>query len=248
LTRKQPDNQHTIAISGGSRGIGRAIAQCFARVGWRVAVAARSAEALAKMHTHWAEAYPDAALLTHAADLSTAEGCRSFAQAIEQKGWTISVLVNNLGTFAPGTLLEGEEDQLANFLQTNLLSAHYLTRSLMPQLRSAERAHLFTIGSVAVFDRPAPMAAYMLSKHVLHAWHESLRTELTDTGVLTTLLVPGATYTSSWDGIEVDPRTLLAPETIANTIWDAWQHNQSRDTEQIIIRPKANDKNHKSSH
>jgi short-subunit dehydrogenase len=179
----------------------------------------------------------DTPLLTCAADLSTAAGCHAFAQQLEQAGWSVHVLVNNLGTFMPGTLLDGEEEQLEAFLRVNLLSAHYLSRAILPAMRERRRAHLFTIGSVAVYDRPAPMAAYMLSKQTLHAWHQALRGELQGADIRTTLIVPGATYTSSWDGIEVDPKTLLAPETVAEAVWQTWNQNLQQDTEEVILRP-----------
>jgi short-subunit dehydrogenase len=230
-------NHPTIAISGATRGIGRAIAIRFAQAGWRVAIAARTTQQLATMKAEWARTWPEAPLLTCAADLTTGAACQHFARELTAAGWRADVLVNNLGYFAPGTLLEGEEQQLEQFLRVNVLSAHYLSRAFLPQLRAGARAHLFTIGSVAVYDRPAPMAAYMLSKQALHTWHQALRTELANTSIRTTLVVPGATYTSSWDGVDVDPQTLLAPETVAAAVWQAWADNEIRDTEEVILRP-----------
>lgn len=227
----------SIVISGGTRGIGRAVAACFAQAAWQVATAARTEEELIAMQAYWKTHFPQSPLLTCEADLSTIQGCERFAELLKREQRPIDIVVNNVGTFAPGTLLEGPNDQLMHFLRTNLLSAHYFTRTCLPLLRQSSQAHLFTIGSVAATDWPSHMATYALSKEVLHAWHKGVQLELADTSIATTLIVPGATYTSSWNGVDIDPSTLLKPEAVAIAVYDTYARRANGVVEQLVLRP-----------
>lgn len=234
-----PEGKKTIAISGGSRGIGRAIAEDFAGRGWRVAIAARNAEPLEELQLLWRTAYPDSDLLVFAADLAKVSDCRAWAGFLGQHCSRLDALVNNIGSFAPGGLLDGDEDQLSQFFQANVFSAHYLTRAFMPMLEKAELGHIVTIGSMGTTDFPEGLNAYTLSKHALETWHRLLRKELATTSIRTTLLRPGATYTSSWDGVDVDPTRLLSAERVASWAAHAVLLPEGEDLEEICLRPKS---------
>jgi NAD(P)-dependent dehydrogenase (short-subunit alcohol dehydrogenase family) len=224
-----------IAISGGSRGIGRAIAEVFGQQGYTVFVSSRTSGHLQAMQEAWPANYPTSTLHTFCADLATEAGCLAWAGHIGSRVSSLQVLVHNLGQFAPGDLLTGPPPQLAHFFATNVFSAHYLTQALLDLLRGGQPGHLVTIGSVATTDWPAPLHAYALSKYALEAWHRGVRRELAGTAVKTTLVRPGATLTSSWDGIAVDPATLLTPDRVAQVV--AQVVAATADFEEITVRP-----------
>ena len=227
----------TIVISGIGRGIGRAIAEAFGQAGWTVFGAARTRNDLENLQAYWQSHAFVGELYLFTADLSTPEGCQQWAASILATVDHLDAVINNVGAFAPGTLLDSSDDQLAYFLQANVLSAHYLSRALLPLLKAGKSAHLLTIGSVATTDWPAAMANYAISKYTLEAWHRALSRELADTVVKCTLLRPGATYTSSWDGVDVDPETLLAPEQIAQLVLRRLTVDAALQIEEITIRP-----------
>ncbi|MEZ4983817.1 MAG: SDR family oxidoreductase [Saprospiraceae bacterium] len=232
------DRQSFVAISGGTKGIGRATAALFAEKGWQVAVCARHQDDLAAMQQHWALHYPSSHLYTHVTDLSTPEGCYSWAQTLQHNLPPLDALVLNAGTFAPGTLMEGNDQQLQDFLSLNLMAPHYLTREVSSQWRQQKRAgHLVTISSIAATDWPEMMTAYALSKYALEGWHEAVSRELQPHGIRTTLIRPGGTYTSSWDGVDVDPATLLSPEQVAQWVWQAVALANTQAIEHITLRP-----------
>jgi short-subunit dehydrogenase len=187
----------------------------------------------------WATSYPTVPLLVFTGDLSKRDSCYAWGEFLSEQGKPLGALVNNLGTFTPGTLLEGPAEQLENMLNTNLLSAHHLTRACMPLLRQAEMATIVTIGSVATTDWPPPLAAYALSKYALEGWHRQLRRELAESAIRTTLLRPGATFTSSWDGIDVDPAQLLSAERVAELATQAILLPEEEEMEEICVRPKG---------
>lgn len=227
-----------IAISGGSRGIGLAIAKQFAEKGWQVAIAARSAAALAQLQQQWqTNEWPP--LLIFAGDLSQAEDCQKWGTFLQQHCTQLAALVNNLGAFAPGSLLDGPVDQLEHFLATNMLSAHYLTRACLPLLKNAPMANILTIGSVATTDWPEALAAYALSKHALEAWHRQLGRELAGTPIRTSLLRPGATFTSSWDGVDIDPTLLLDADRVAAIAVQLILAPANEHLEEVCLRPRT---------
>lgn len=230
-------SEQKIVVSGAGRGIGRAIAQVFGTAGWTVFGSARTRADLDALQLFWQEKACAGELHLFATDLSNAAGCTAWAEAIEAKTSSLTALVNNVGQFAPGTLLEGPTDQLEKFMQINLMSAHYLSRALLPLLKTDKKTYLLTIGSVATTDWPAPMASYALSKYALEGWHRLMQQELAATQISCTLLRPGATYTSSWDGVDVDPSTLLDPQQIAQLVLRKLTIDAELEIKELTIRP-----------
>lgn len=224
---------NSIAISGASRGIGLSIAKLFAAYNWTVFTAARKKRDLDQMQADWKRNFPESNLHCTVADLSTPEGCELFASNIKPHTDQLAVLVNNVGQFVPGTLLDGPNNQLDHFFKTNVLSAHYLTRALSSLLYKTPQSCLFTIGSIGVTEWPQHMASYALSKAALHAWHRGVRLELSEKGVNTCLIIPGGTYTSSWDSVDIDPNELLKPEEVAALVW---KHKDGSKEEVVIVK------------
>lgn len=226
--------QQSIAISGGSRGIGRAVAEKFAGQGFTTAIAARDAAELAQLQVHWRLHFPQSQLLVWPADLSTAAGVNIFAEGVRTALGSPGLLLHNVGSFAVGGIAEGG-DPLAALLAINVLAADRLTRQLLPAMRQAGGGHIMTIGSVAVLDNPVGVENYTISKYALQAWHQSLERQLSGTPIRTTLLHPGATYTSSWEGEEIDAAQLLRPQQVAEAVWQAWEAGGS--LRELVLRP-----------
>lgn len=225
-----------IVITGVTKGIGRAIAERLAKEGKAILGVARSEVDLNAMQETWNEQFPEARLLTVVADLSNQEGCDKVSDVIDKRALPIAYLVHNVGLFTPGHLL-GEEDVLAELLPLNLLAAHRLTRRLLPAMISRGEGGLVTIGSVATTDFPEGMGAYTVSKYALEGWHKALVNELSGTGLTTSLIVPGATLTASWDGQDYDPSRILSPDQVAEAVWMTMQSSPPGGDHTIVLRP-----------
>ncbi len=210
------------------------MAEKFAANGFTVAIAARNSEELAQLQAYWRLHFPQSRLLVWAADLSTEAGVATFAEGIGEALGSPGLLLHNVGSFAVGGIEEAG-DPLAALLALNVLAADRLTRRLLPGMRQAGSGHIMTIGSVAVLDMPAGVENYTISKYALQAWHHCLERQLSGTPIRTTLLQPGATYTSSWEGEEVDAVQLLSPRQLAEAVWQAWQAGGS--LRELILRP-----------
>lgn len=204
-------------VTGGSRGIGRAIVLMALRRGLRVVAIARGAEGLRLLEK---EASPlTGELLTFKADLASAAGCQSLIDWAGAQNYRVDYLVNNAGQYTPAKLLD-QPDPLSDLLDLNLLAPHRLTRGLLhPQLQA-----IVNIGSVAALDFPTHLPAYTVSKYAFHGWHQALAKELQYHPVRMHLLIPGATLTSSWDGETDLPDRILSPNQVAEQVFTLLDH------------------------
>ena len=193
-----------VLITGASRGIGRACAEEFARQGHQVTALARTVEQLASLQ----EAHPEN-IEPLVADL---------AEDITVPA-TYDVLLLNAAYYAPGGLLDAR-DVYGESYALNVLANHRLARQLLPAMRLRGTGHLLVIGSTATDGTSPHMTAYAATKKALRGLYEGWEQELADTGVRTTLIAPGATLTSSWDGQALPPR-ILAVSAVAQLVYRA---------------------------
>ncbi len=197
----------TALVTGASRGIGLATARALAASGARVALLARTADAL---HAA-AGAIGDDALAVPC-DVRDA---RAVDAALEQVratfGGAPDVLVNNAGAFTLAAVAETAPDAFAAALEANLVAPFRIVRALLPEMLARGRGHVVTVGSIA--DRHAfpENGAYAASKFGLRGLHEVLRGELRGTGVRASLVSPGPVDTPLWDAIGPDDRPGFTP-------------------------------------
>ncbi|MBC6994400.1 SDR family oxidoreductase [Neolewinella lacunae] len=202
-----------ILITGVSRGIGRACAEHFAAAGWDVSGVARNATALASMQAQWQRDYPDSHFCPIAADLATPAG----RAAVPPLPYDVILL--NAATYTPGKLLDTTTDHFAELLELNVLANHHLARLLLPPLIDRGTGHLVVIGSLGTDTWPGNMTAYLATKYALRGLFLGWQKDLAQSGILATLVAPGATLTSSWEG-ETPPENILPATAVAQLVWD----------------------------
>lgn len=224
-----------VLITGGTKGIGRATAERFAKDGWSVAVIARSKADLAAMQAHWEVSY-STPLVELPFDLQSAKQTETAIAQVREQWGEIEVLINNVGRFMPARLL-GESDLLADFFRVNVFAAYQLCRAFVPAMLEAGRGRVIHLGSVATIDHPPHMGVYTASKYALWGLHRALQQELIDTAVISKMVIPGATYTDSWKGVEVDPATLLTPTEIAEAVYQQATAAEADTPDEWVIRP-----------
>ncbi len=224
-----------VLITGGTKGIGRATARRFAEAGWSVAVVARTGPDLEEMEQHWKSAY-HTPLLPIEADLQRREEAAQAIATVQQHWKGVDVLINNVGRFVPARLADGPE-VLPEFLDLNVLAAYYLCRGVVPNMQQRGAGRILTVGSVATLDHPAHMGAYTVSKYALLGLHRALRAELAESPIVCKMVVPGATYTDSWKGVDIDPRQILAADTIADALFRQATEPPDATADEWVIRP-----------
>ncbi len=235
------ENVKVIAITGATAGIGRAIANRFAQEGWALALASRTESDLKEVKKEILDVYSQADVLIQAVDVREREELGLFMTAIESRWNRLDVLVNNAGVFIPGALLEEEDGNLELMMETNLYSSYYGTRAAMPLMEKSKPAHIFNMCSIASITAYPNGGSYAISKWAQLGFNNCLRTELKDDNIKVTAILPGATWSRSWQGAELPPDRLMDAEHVAHMVYAAWDLPPKSTVEEIIIRPQEGD-------
>ena len=236
-------SEKLIVVTGGSKGIGRAVVSRFLQAGYPVATCARSATDLAALTTAMQNVVPGAMLHTLPADLSRAEDCARFAAFVLVLGLEVEVLVNNAGAFIPGRLQDEPADgsQLRQMLAVNLLSAYDVTLPLLPGFIAQRHGHIFTICSTASITAYPNGGSYGIAKHALLGFTKNLREELKPSGVRVTAVLPGPTLTASWEGVDLPADRFVKSEDVAEAVFAAYSLSPQAVIEELLIRPQLGD-------
>jgi short-subunit dehydrogenase len=229
-------------VTGATKGLGRAIAEKLAAQGFDVCMCARNSSDLADMAAHWRTAYPNVHLHTMQADLSKKDETEAFGRfCIETKASAPTILVNNAGAYVPGGVLDNPDGTIEHLIELNLYSAYYLTRMLAPAMVERGSGHIFNMCSVASVIALPGGGAYTVSKFAMLGWSKTLRDELKTKGIKVTSIMPGATWSDSWKGVELPESRLMQATDISNTLWAAYVLSDSAVVEEILIRPQLGD-------
>ena len=194
-----------VVVTGASRGIGAQLARRLAADGARLALVARSRDALAALAGELG-AEPIVCDVGDAAQIERA------AERIESlAGGAPDIVVNNAGVFSIAAAHKTSVELFRETLDVNLVAPFAFVRAFLPGMRARGSGHLITLGSVADRNIFPGNAAYSASKYGLRALHEVLRAELRGTGVRATLVSPGPVDTDLWGPIDPDNRPGFTP-------------------------------------
>jgi NADP-dependent 3-hydroxy acid dehydrogenase YdfG len=206
-------------VTGASRGIGLAIARALAGAGARVAMVARTRDALAAA----ARAVGGTAFV---ADLTDDAGIDKLTAQVRSHFEDVpDILVNAAGAFTLAPLAETSRPTFDAVIAANLRAPFALMSSFLPRMLERGSGHIVSIGSVAGRQAFAGNAAYSASKFGLRGLHEVLEQELRGTGVRASLIEPAATDTELWDAIDYtrfaglpERAQMLSAETVADAV------------------------------
>jgi len=184
------------AITGGGRGIGRAIAQALAREGALVAVGdldVAAAESVASELGGQA--------LGLSLDVTDHAGFTAFLDEVESKLGPLDILVNNAGIMPVTPLLEESAASVARQLEINLHAVIHGTQEAMRRMVPRRTGHIVQLASVAGRSGFPHLATYCATKHGVVGLSEAVRVELRDTGVEVSVVMPGIVRTELATGL-----------------------------------------------
>jgi NADP-dependent 3-hydroxy acid dehydrogenase YdfG len=224
-----------ILITGASKGIGLAIARRFYGQGWRVIVCARGAEALRAAQAEM----PD--LVTYTCDLADKAAVKAFCQQVIADHGTMDVLVNNGGVFLPGQLHDEDDAILEQLIATNLMSAYYVSKAILPGMIARGNGSVVNICSIASITAYAAGGGYSTSKFAMYGFSKSLREEMKPKGIRVIAVLPGATFTDSWSSAGIPEDRFIPADDVAELVWTSVNLSGRSVVEEILIRPLLGD-------
>jgi NADP-dependent 3-hydroxy acid dehydrogenase YdfG len=214
-------------ITGASSGIGEATARHAAQAGYRVVLAARSADRIEALAAELGG-------LAVPTDVTRWEDNEALIARATAEYGRVDVVFANAGFGGARGWLKGEPEEWRSMVLTNVLGPAYTVRAAIPALTES-RGHVLITSSVAG-RRALPGSFYSVTKHAVTAMAEALRQDLNDTGIRVTSIEPGMVDTPFFDN---RPANALEAGDIARAVMYAVSQPPHVDVNEILIRPTA---------
>jgi short-subunit dehydrogenase len=230
-----------VVVTGGTKGIGKAVIQRFLEGGFDAITCARSNKDLFDLQQEMKDHFPNSLLFYKTADLSIREEVNDFITFIKSQNRPIVALINNTGVFIPGQVHNESEGTLEKTMETNVYSAYHLTRGILAGMIEQKNGHIFNLCSTASIIAYPNGGSYCISKFALYGMTKVLREEMKPFQIKVTAVLPGATYTDSWHGTDLPEERFIDATDVAEAIWSAYSLSARAVIEEIIIRPQLGD-------
>lgn len=230
-----------VVVTGGTKGIGKAIIYKFAEMGFDIITCSRNKKELETLKQEVEDAYSNVNVLIRQSDLSLKGEVNDFVKFIISNKSHIEILINNTGVFLPGEISNEPDGHLEMMINTNLYSAYYLTRGLLPMMKHDKNGHIFNICSVASIMPYANGGSYSISKYAMLGMTKVLREEMKNHRIRVTAVLPGATLTASWEGVDLPESRFIKSEDVADAVFGAYGLSQNSVVEELLIRPQEGD-------
>ncbi len=222
-------------VTGGSKGIGLAIARAFLDRGMQVtisarkdadlAAAARTLEGGEKVHTVRADVR------------DPADAQRLVDDTVKRFGG-VDVLVNNAGIGKFGHVADMSLDDWRQIIETNLSGVFYCTRAALPAMKARGAGFIINVSSLAGKNPFVGGAAYCASKAGLNAFSEALMQEVRHDNIRVSYVLPGSVSTAFGDrGSSGEADWKLSPDDVARVVVDLIAHDQRSLPSRVEIRP-----------
>ena len=228
-------------VTGSTKGIGKAIIELLASKGMNVAICSRNDSEINAFIKSLKAEYPSIRAIGLKTDMRDKSDVLKFSDFVLKEFETVDILVNNAGVFIPGELTQEEDGALEKMIETNLYSAYHLTRALVPNMIKHNSGHIFNMCSIASKIAYPNGGSYSISKFALLGFSKILREELKTKNIKVTSILPGATWSASWEGVDLPKSRLMQADDIAKIVWSALEMSPSAVIEDIVIRPQLGD-------
>ncbi len=215
-------------ITGGSRGIGKAIALALAKEGVNVAITGRNEEKLKEVVQEIERKGVKSAYAVF--DITSKTEVYGALEKLQKDFGKIDILVNNAGVAAFGGILEMEDEKWEEIVKTNLFGAYYVVKAVVPSMVERKTGDIINISSTAGLKGNAMTSAYSASKFGLIGMSESMMLELRKQNIRVTTLMPSTIASDmSKEVLKItdgNPEKVLQPEDFAELVVDLLKLNK----------------------
>jgi short-subunit dehydrogenase len=206
-------------VTGGSSGIGAALARLLTARGWKCVLVARGTERLTSVAEELGAEH-------ETCDVGDREAVDAMAARVLARHPRIRLLVNNAGIPGRTGFLDADPERIENVVDVNYLGGVWCVRAFLPALEAARPSHVVNVVSVAgAVSGAGTSGLYTASKHAQLAFSRSVTAELDPRGIHVHTVLPGFAETEGFPQRDVLPRHahrfVIEPEDVAEAILDA---------------------------
>ena len=233
MSPRPQDGARVAAVTGGSRGIGRAIVEALATDGWRVRFSSLAATSVETANRALAERGANAR--GEVVDVRDDRAVCGWIDALADEEGRIDCLVNNAGVGGFGPVDEISHDEWRRIVRTNLDGAFWALRAAARRMKRQGGGWILNIASLASRNPFAGGAAYNASKYGLLGLSEAAMLDLRHHGIRVCAILPGSVDTEFGRGGEGSWK--LAPEDVARAVTDLLRYPDRALPSRIELRP-----------
>lgn len=234
-------SERSVIVTGGTTGIGRAIAYQLAAAGAKVVLVGQDQEHLEETLNGADADYADR-LKGVLADLSNEDGVKQLFDEADKELDKLDLFINNAALGAGG-VTEGNYSEWSKVLQTNLMAYIACSAFATERMKAAGGGHIINIGSMSANTREKGSTVYVATKSGIQGFSESLRKEVNELGIKVSLIEPGAVDTdmqpaSTEEKAEsVEKMEMLQADDIAAAVMYIASQPTRCDVVELKIRP-----------
>jgi len=221
-------------ITGGSKGIGKAIAENLVKEGCKIVIAARSEEDLKRTENELRRGGAD--ILAVIADVRKRQDIENLYRKVNRKFGPAHILINNAGVGRFEEVVRMKDEDFRETLETNLFGVFYCTKAFLPGMIENGGGHVINIASLAAKNSFASGSAYCASKHGLIAFAECLMLEVRHHNIKVTTICPGTVQTD-FSHHTSDKTWALTAEDVGKAVLDVLQSSAGSLVSLLDLRP-----------
>jgi NAD(P)-dependent dehydrogenase (short-subunit alcohol dehydrogenase family) len=230
-------NDKSAIVTGGTKGIGRGIAEALVREGVNVCISSRHEGEIEQAVGELSDA-GEGKVAGAVCDVRDYEQVRALVEHAASEFGGLDILVNNagVGIFAPVEELSPEDFRAV--LETNLFGVFYCCHEAIPLMKKRGGGYIINISSLAGANPHPRMAAYNASKFGLNGFSEALMQEIRHDGIKVSYIMPGSVNTEFGGDEPSDAKSWqLQPADIARVCLDLLHHDERSLPSRVEIRP-----------
>jgi NAD(P)-dependent dehydrogenase (short-subunit alcohol dehydrogenase family) len=221
-------------VTGGTRGIGRAIADALVSIGCQVAVSARDVTELRETE----QALGSARVQGFRCDVREYAQVKELFASVAARFGGVDILVNNAGIGIFASVESMSPAQFQAVLETNLFGVFYCCHEVIPQMKARGGGYIINISSLAGANAHPQMAAYNASKFGLNGFSEALMQEVRHDGIKVSYIMPGSVNTEFGGDVPSPEKSWqLQPSDVAQVVLDLLAFDTRSLPSRVEIRP-----------
>ncbi len=228
----------TAIVTGGTKGIGRAIAEALLREGMNVCISARHEDDIQRAVSDMGGLDSEGGITGMACDVREFDEVRALVEHAVSEFGGLDILVNNAGIGIFSTVEETSPEDFRAVLETNLFGVFYCCHVAIPEMKKRGGGYVINISSLAGTNAHPKMAAYNASKFGLNGFSEALMQEIRHDNIKVSYIMPGSVNTEfGGDETSEEKAWQLQPSDIARVVLDLLHHEERSLPSRVEIRP-----------